>query len=161
MNERDAFIRGIAANLYDDAPRVAFADWLDERGGKADRARAEFIRLQCELATLPDDHDVILLSHVLHSFNEAHNHDILRKCYQALPSNGTLVISELLVDDDKTGPAPAALMSLTMLVGAEPGARNYTGAEYHAWLTAAGFHHIEVRRVQAPGANGIVIAHKP
>ena len=28
MNEREAFIRGIAANLYDDTPRLAFADWL-------------------------------------------------------------------------------------------------------------------------------------
>jgi uncharacterized protein (TIGR02996 family) len=35
-----------------DAPRLVYADWLQEHG---DEARAEFIRVQCELARLPDD----------------------------------------------------------------------------------------------------------
>src|SRR4051812_42241662 len=34
----------------DDAPRLVLADWLEENGGEADRARGEFIRLQCQLA---------------------------------------------------------------------------------------------------------------
>jgi uncharacterized protein (TIGR02996 family) len=34
----------------EDLPRLAYADWLDERGGKGDAARAEFIRLQIEQA---------------------------------------------------------------------------------------------------------------
>src|SRR5262249_22823280 len=33
-----------------DLPRLAYADWLDERGGEADVARAEFIRLHVSLA---------------------------------------------------------------------------------------------------------------
>jgi len=37
--------------------------------------------------------------------------------FEALPSGGAVVISELLVNDEKTGPAPAALMSLNMLIG--------------------------------------------
>jgi uncharacterized protein (TIGR02996 family) len=55
MNERDAFIRGIAANLYDDAPRLAFADWLDEHG---EHDRAEFIRVQCELEPIRDKYEI-------------------------------------------------------------------------------------------------------
>jgi hypothetical protein len=68
------------------------------------------------------------------------------------------VISELLVSDDKTGPAPAALMSLNMLIETE--GRNYTAAEYAAWLTQAGFRDIETVWFDAPGANGAVIGHK-
>jgi uncharacterized protein (TIGR02996 family) len=49
----DAFLRAIRAAPDDDLPRLVFADYLDETG---DPARAEFIRVQCELATLPD-HD--------------------------------------------------------------------------------------------------------
>jgi uncharacterized protein (TIGR02996 family) len=30
----------------EDAPRLVLADWLEEHGGEADRARAAFIRLQ-------------------------------------------------------------------------------------------------------------------
>jgi uncharacterized protein (TIGR02996 family) len=55
MNERDAFIRGIAANLYDDAPRLAFADWLDEHG---EHERAEYIRVQCELEPIRDRYEI-------------------------------------------------------------------------------------------------------
>jgi uncharacterized protein (TIGR02996 family) len=43
----DAFLRAIGAAPADDAPRLVYADWLDDRG---DAARAEFIRVQCELA---------------------------------------------------------------------------------------------------------------
>jgi uncharacterized protein (TIGR02996 family) len=37
----------------DDAPRLRLADWLAGQGGAADRARAEFVRLQCRAAGLP------------------------------------------------------------------------------------------------------------
>jgi 3-hydroxy-5-methyl-1-naphthoate 3-O-methyltransferase len=52
------------------------------------------------------EHDVILLSKVLHDWSEAKDREILRKCYQALSSGGVVRIDELLVDDEKTGPAP-------------------------------------------------------
>ncbi len=41
---------------------------------------------------------------ILHDWNEEHSREILRKCYQALPSGGAIIICELLVNDDKTGP---------------------------------------------------------
>lgn len=38
-------------NDYDgDAPRLAYADWLDSVGDPADTGRAEYIRIECELA---------------------------------------------------------------------------------------------------------------
>ena len=53
MSDRAAFIRAIVATPGDDTPRLVFADWLDETGDESDRARAEFIRVQCESASLP------------------------------------------------------------------------------------------------------------
>ncbi|WP_439625976.1 TIGR02996 domain-containing protein [Gemmata sp.] len=41
------FLAAICAAPDDDTPRLVYADWLQERG---DEARAEFIRVQCELA---------------------------------------------------------------------------------------------------------------
>jgi len=38
----------------DDTPRLVYADWLDDQG---EAERAEFIRVQCELARLPEDDD--------------------------------------------------------------------------------------------------------
>jgi uncharacterized protein (TIGR02996 family) len=48
-SDRDALIRAVYAAPADDAPRLVYADWLDEHD---DPARAEFIRLQCELARM-------------------------------------------------------------------------------------------------------------
>jgi predicted O-methyltransferase YrrM len=107
----------------------------------------------------PDDHDVALLSLILHSFAEEQDRAILHKCHEALPSGGSVLVSELLVNDEKTGPAPAALMSLTMLV--EDEGRNYTAAEYTDWLRDAGFEDVRRLPLDVPGANGLLLASKP
>ncbi|MEV0396826.1 methyltransferase [Polymorphospora rubra] len=111
-------------------------------------------------APLPPGHDVILLSMILHDWDEATNLTILGRCFDALPSGGAVVICELLLNDDRTGPADAALMGMNMLVETE-GGRNYSGAEYRDWLARSGFTDIRVVPFDAPGANGAVIGHRP
>jgi uncharacterized protein (TIGR02996 family) len=49
-----AFLEDILARPEDDHPRLIYADWLEDHGG--DPYRAEFIRVQCELAGL-EEHD--------------------------------------------------------------------------------------------------------
>lgn len=50
-----AYLDSVCAQPDDDAPRLAYADGLD---GQGDHARAEFIRVQCQLARLdPGDPD--------------------------------------------------------------------------------------------------------
>lgn len=51
MLDETAFVQAIAANLEDDGPRLIFADFLEERGDPASIVRAEFIRVQCALAS--------------------------------------------------------------------------------------------------------------
>jgi uncharacterized protein (TIGR02996 family) len=51
--DRDAFLRAVVARPDDDLPRLVYSDWLDEHG---ESARAEFIRLQCGSARLPEGH---------------------------------------------------------------------------------------------------------
>ncbi|MDI5938832.1 methyltransferase, partial [Micromonospora sp. DH15] len=46
-----------------------------------------------------------------------------------------------------------------MLVETE-GGKNYSGAEYAAWLADAGFVDIERLTFDAPGANGAVVARR-
>lgn len=108
---------------------------------------------------LPKDHDVHLFSMILHDWDEEKNRALLGRSFAALPRGGTVIITELLVNDDKTGPAPAALMSLNMLIETE--GRNYTPAEYSTWLEDAGFRQIETIWFDAPAVNGAVIARKP
>jgi uncharacterized protein (TIGR02996 family) len=48
----EAPLKAIIESPDDDAPRLAYANWLEERG---DRERAEFIWVQLDLARLPED----------------------------------------------------------------------------------------------------------
>lgn len=49
MTDRDAIYRGILADPFEDVPRLAFADCIEEDG---DAERAELIRAGCELARM-------------------------------------------------------------------------------------------------------------
>src|SRR5215207_1617840 len=50
-----AFEADLTAHPDDDTPRLVLADWLEEHGDRHTAARAEFIRVQIELARLPDE----------------------------------------------------------------------------------------------------------
>jgi uncharacterized protein (TIGR02996 family) len=51
MNQEEAFLQAVLETPDDDTPRLVYADWLDDHGD----ARGTFIRLQCEIARLPED----------------------------------------------------------------------------------------------------------
>lgn len=54
MSEHAALLRAILEDPACDVRRLAFADFLDERGSRADRDRAEFIRTQIAIARRRD-----------------------------------------------------------------------------------------------------------
>src|SRR5919199_887033 len=51
MSYPSAFLDAVLDAPEDDAPRLVYADWLDEHG---DHDRAEFIRVQVERVRLPE-----------------------------------------------------------------------------------------------------------
>ncbi len=53
MSEEDAFLRAIVASPRDTTLRLVYADWLDDRGDEECSRRAEYLRLECELDSLP------------------------------------------------------------------------------------------------------------
>jgi uncharacterized protein (TIGR02996 family) len=52
MSDEKALLAAIWAHPHEDAPRLIYADWLEEHG---QAERAEFIRVQCELARIDED----------------------------------------------------------------------------------------------------------
>lgn len=72
MNEpmHQEFLQAIIETPDDDTPRLVYADWLEEHG---DQERAEYIRLQCELAKLDEsDPRYVSLSRRSSEFYQAH-----------------------------------------------------------------------------------------
>jgi 3-hydroxy-5-methyl-1-naphthoate 3-O-methyltransferase len=107
----------------------------------------------------PRGHDLILFSMILHDWDESENRALLRKAYDALEPGGAVMISELLVNAERTGPPPGALMSLNMLIETSGGC-NYSVSEYEEWLKDTGFDEVEVVWFEAAGANGVVLGYK-
>jgi uncharacterized protein (TIGR02996 family) len=61
MSDEEALLAAIAAQPEEDTPRLAYADWLDEHG---DHIRAEFIRVQIEIARVETLPRMVLNRHV-------------------------------------------------------------------------------------------------
>ncbi len=86
MDHTEAFLHAICEDADNDALRQIYADWLEENGTTAaQRALAEFIRVQIELAGIPELLDRALLTRWKHLYNrqdsllELHRADWLRR----------------------------------------------------------------------------------
>jgi hypothetical protein len=90
-------------------------------------------------------------------FSEKQNRALFRRAYEALGTNGRLVVQDFILERDKTSPQFAALFALNMLVGTEAGS-SYSEPEYADWMHAAGFS--EINRVRLPGPSDLMIATK-
>ena len=92
--------------------------------------------------------DLFALGRILHDWSEEKIRTLLKKVWERLPSGGALLIAEKLLNEDKTGPLPALMQSLSMLVCTE--GKERTLSEYAALLRQAGFAQIEGKVTNAP-----------
>ena len=81
--------------------------------------------------------DLFGLSRILHDWPDEKASGLLRAINARLPSGGGILISEKLLNEDKTGPIPAQLQSLNMLVCTE--GKERTLSEFRALLESTGF----------------------
>ena len=84
----------------------------------------------------PADHDTHLFSNVLHDWNEADCRRLLAKSVAALPHGGRLLIHDMLLDDDKSGPLWAAEYAVLLTTVTQ--GRLYSAAEIGGWLADLG-----------------------
>ncbi|MBI3681781.1 MAG: homocysteine methyltransferase [Acidobacteria bacterium] len=92
--------------------------------------------------------DLYTLGRILHDWNEEKIHALLGKIHQSLPDGGGLLIAEKLLLPDQSGPTPALMQSLNMLICTE--GKERTLGEYERLLMEAGFSGVEGRVTGAP-----------
>lgn len=104
------------------------------------------------------DYDVILITNILHHFNQQDAEKMLRKVHAALAPNGRAVIVEFIPNEDRVSPPMPAMFPLTMLVSTPEGDA-HTFAEYLALLNRTGFGRVELHDLP-PSFFRAVVARK-
>ena len=94
-------------------------------------------------------HDIAVYSHIAHQEGPAENVAILSRLRSALKPGGTLVVCDYVVDDDRGGPAFPLIFASEMLLKSKRGG-TWRRADYHAWLTKAGFDDVTFQSTPSP-----------
>ena len=136
---------GLRAAVFDLPSVVRVTRDYIERAGLA--ARVEAIPGDFFNDPLPDA-DLYALGRILHDWSEEKIRRLLRKISEQLPRGGALLVAERILEEDQSGPVPALMQSLNMLVCTE--GRERTLSEYTALLREAGFSDVQGRKTGAP-----------
>jgi acetylserotonin N-methyltransferase len=91
--------------------------------------------------------DLYVLGRILHDWDDPKIDKLLRKIFFSLPRKGALLVTETLVDDDRSGPVYTLMQDLNMLACTD--GRERTEAEYSALLQSAGFATVQFRRTDS------------
>jgi len=103
-------------------------------------------------------YNLVTFGHILHMESVDQNRQLLKKAAGALVPKGTVVISEFLVNQDRSGPVMPLIFAVNMLAHTEQG-DTFSFEEISAWLGEAGL--VNMRRVDPGGPVGLVLADKP
>ena len=93
--------------------------------------------------------DVALLGHILHSEGMVRSKALLRRIFQALRPGGTLMVAEMIPDDNRNQDTFALSFGLNMLVLTEEGCV-FTRSELAAMAREAGFSQVDWLEAPAP-----------
>lgn len=105
------------------------------------------------------DVDGVLFSGVLHQMAPPTVRRMLAGAHRALITGGRIVISDMMLEADKTRPVFSTLFSLQMLLTSEAGAV-FSADECADWLRAAGFVEVAIRPCPPPLPYTIVTGRK-
>ena len=145
----------LRAEVFDRADVVPIAERHASEAGVGDRVTARVGDMCTD--SLGFGYDLILLSAVCHMFGPEDNANLVRRAATALAPGGRLVVHDFILEPEGTGPRPATLFVLNMLVNTERGG-NYPAEQYAAGMAAAGL--VDVVRDPLPGPTALVIGRR-
>jgi predicted nicotinamide N-methyase len=104
------------------------------------------------------DYDLVLLTNLLHQFDEATCEQLLKEVHAALAKGGRVVTLEFVPNEDRVSPPLAASFSLMML-GLTPGGDAYTFAELEQMFKNVGFSRSELHPLSPALEDQVVISY--
>lgn len=106
----------------------------------------------------PTGYDAHFFSNIFHDWSDKTCRLLAGKSFAALRSGGRIMLHEILMNDDGTGPLVAAAFSMLMLLGTR--GRQFSLAELRSFLEGAGFVDVQAQRTGG-GYYSLVTARKP
>ena len=120
--------------------------------------RFRYLAGDFQTVDLGTGYNLATLGHILHMLSVDDCRQLLKKAAAALAPKGTVVISEFLVKDDRTGPPMGLIFAVNMLAHTENG-DTYSFEQISGWLKEAGL--VNTRKIEPGGPVGLVLADKP
>ncbi|MEW6220507.1 MAG: methyltransferase [Thermodesulfobacteriota bacterium] len=124
----------LRATVFDRPLICELAGELIGEAGLADRIRTVAGNMWTDPLPRADVH---FFSDIFHDWPHDKCAFLARKSFEALPPGGKILIHEMLLNDDKTGPFAAAAYNIQMLLWTE--GQQWSGQELRQILTEAGF----------------------
>lgn len=147
---------GLRATVFDSPTVCEIARRNIAASGMADRLNA--VPGECFRDPFPQDADCLMFAHFFTIWGEAKDRELLRKCYESLPSGGKAIIFNMMQHDDESGPLSAAVGSPYFLALATGLGMLYTWNEYESWMKDAGFAGVE--RFRLLRDHGLIVGTK-
>jgi SAM-dependent methyltransferase len=94
-------------------------------------------------------YDIVVYSNIAHQEGPEDNIAVFDKVRGALKPGGTFVISDYVVDDDRSGPPFPLIFASEMLLKSKHGG-TWRRADYRAWLEKAGFQDVSFQTTPSP-----------
>jgi SAM-dependent methyltransferase len=94
-------------------------------------------------------YDIGVYSHIAHQEGPEDNIAVLAKFRRALRPGGALVLSDFVLEDDRSGPPFALLFAAAMLLQTEQGT-SWRRADYESWLLEAGYEEVSFHPTPTP-----------
>jgi SAM-dependent methyltransferase len=124
------------------------------------RERLALHELDYNIDEIPGPLDVIFMSNIIHSEDEAADAALVAKCFRALAHGGLLVIKDHIMGPELTMPVAGAMFSLYLLLTTR--GRDYSFEEVAEWMRDAGFTDVRLQGLPSPPfSSSMVVARKP
>jgi SAM-dependent methyltransferase len=147
---------GLRAKVFD-LPNVIplTAKYLEAEGysGRVDTVVGDY-----HADDFGEGYNMVLLSAIIHSNSFEENRALIKKAADAVNPGGQVVVSDFIVDEDRTGPPRAVFFALNMLVATEAG-DTYTESEVRDMMGQAGL--TDITREDTGFGSSLMIGRKP
>jgi SAM-dependent methyltransferase len=156
------FIRrwaGLRGALYDLPATLEVAREILSERAPALLARIDLREVDYNRDEIPGPVDVIFMSNIIHSEDEATNAALMAKCFRALAPGGLVIVKDHIMNGALTEPAAGAVFALYLLLTTR--GRDYSFDEVGGWLRMAGFTDIHMEKLPSPPfTSAMVLARK-